>query len=57
MAWYTIPKVKIKWFYSQEGEKSGVLIKAKDFQKLVERMEDLLDHEAAEKAKKPKGKI
>ena len=57
MAWYDIPKVRVKWLYSTEGKVKGVLIKAKDFAKLVEKMEDLLDYEAVEQAKKEGGRL
>jgi hypothetical protein len=51
MAWYTIPKVKVKYVYDEAGAEVGVLLDAADFEKLVEKMEDFLDNEVIEQDK------
>lgn len=57
MPWYSIPKIKIKNLYNEEGKVRGVFVEIKDFEKLVEKMEDLLDIKAVEKARKEGGRL
>lgn len=53
MAWYDVPQVKIE--HVRKNEKIiAVQMNIKDFEKLVEKMEDLLDNLAVEKSKKDK---
>lgn len=52
MAWYDIPKLKAKYIYDENGKVVGVLLNPSDFEKLVEKMEDFLDHAAIEREKK-----
>jgi TRAP-type mannitol/chloroaromatic compound transport system substrate-binding protein len=52
MAWYDIPKVALKYVYDEQGEVIGVLFDSAEFEKLAEKMEDFLDNEAVERAKK-----
>ncbi len=53
MAWYDIPSVKLEDI-QENGEIVGVQMSAKDFNRLIETMEDLLDNLAVEKVKKEK---
>jgi predicted DNA-binding protein len=57
MAWYDIPKIKPHYLYDETGEVRGVLLKAKDFEKLVEKMEDFYDVAAVERVKKENKKF
>ena len=57
MAWYTIPQLKTKLLHDTEGKVKGVVLKAKDFEKLENIMEDLLDYEAVESARKQGGRL
>lgn len=51
MAWYDIPQIKIEHIH-KDDEPIAVQMDIKDFEKLVEKMEDLLDNLAVEKSKK-----
>lgn len=53
MAWYDIPEVKIE-HVREDDETIAIQMSIKDFEKLVEKMEDLLDRLAIEKYKKEK---
>lgn len=53
MAWYDIPQVKIE-HVREDDEVIAIQMNIKDFEKLVEKMEDLLDNLAIEKSKKAK---
>ncbi len=53
MAWYDIPAVTVE-SVRKNGEKVGIQMSAKDFEKLIEKMEDFLDHLAVEEFKKEK---
>ena len=57
MAWYTIPELKTKWLHDAEGKVKGVVLKAKDFQKLENIMEEFLDYEAVERVRKEGGRL
>ncbi len=57
MSWYTIPKVKVRSIQNEKGAITGVLLKHTDFEKLVEKMEDFLDNDAVEQAKKEPAKF
>jgi len=57
MKWYDIPNIKVDKLYDNNKKVKGVLIKASDFDKLKEKMEDFLDIKAIEKAKKIKGTV
>jgi len=57
MAWYNIPKIKIHYVQNESGTMVGVLLSHADFEKLVEKMEDFLDHAACERAKKRPAKF
>ena len=52
MSWYDIPKVKVQFVSNEDRTPAGVLLSAVDFEKLVEKMEDFLDHAAVERVKK-----
>ncbi len=54
MAWYDIPKVKIQYVQDERARNTRVLLSSRDFEKLVEQMEDFLDIESVEKAEKVK---
>lgn len=54
MNWYKIPKIKKQELYDEQKNVRGVLIKAKDFEKLIEKMEDFYDIVAADKVIKSK---
>lgn len=51
MAWYDIPQFKIEHIHKGD-EPIAVQMDIKDFEKLIEKMEDLLDNLAVEKSKK-----
>lgn len=57
MKWYEIPKIKVQELYDEDNNVRGILLKAKDFEKLVEKMEDFLDIKAIERAKKDRGRL
>ena len=54
MAWYDIPQIKVRYVYDENGKAVSVLLRAKDFEKLVEKMEDFLDNQAIEEHHKQK---
>lgn len=51
MAWYDVPQVDCVYLYDEEGVAIGVKFKAKNFEKLAEKMEDFHDVVAIETAK------
>lgn len=53
MSWYDIPAIKIERI-REDGKEVGIQMSVKDFEKLVEKMEDFLDNLAVEKSKKEK---
>ncbi len=57
MKWYEIPKINVQKLYDKDNNVQGVLLKAKDFEKLIEKMEIFLDIKAIEKAKKVSGRL
>ena len=57
MSWYDIPKIKVQYINNENGKTKGVLLSPVDFEKLVENMEDFLDHAAVERAKKGPAKF
>lgn len=52
-----MPKIKIRFMYDEQGEKKGVIIPLKDFEKSIEKIEDWLDYEYAQKQGKKKTKL
>jgi hypothetical protein len=54
MAWYKIPEVQIQYVQDENGKTIGVQMSVKDFENLVEKMEDFLDNMAIEESKKEK---
>ena len=55
MAWYKIPKIKVDYLWDEDKEqKTGVSIAPKDWEKLVEKMEDFIDHADITEIKKKK---
>ena len=57
MAWYTVPKVKIRYLYDEDGKITGVYLTVKDFEKLAEKMEDFYDIADVEHIKKTNKKF
>ena len=53
MAWYDIPAVKVE-YVRKNGKDVGIQMSAKDFEKLIGKMEDFLDNLAVEESKKEK---
>lgn len=48
---FSIPKFKIKYLYNEKNKVKGVLLKFKDFEKLIEKIEDLVDYLAIKNIK------
>jgi hypothetical protein len=53
MAWYDIPQFKVEYIHKND-EPIAIQMDMKDFEKLIEKMEDLLDNLAVEQSKKEK---
>jgi hypothetical protein len=53
MAWYDIPLVNIE-YVRENNENVGIQMSAKDYQRLIEKMEDFLDNLAVEEVKRDK---
>ncbi|TET33955.1 hypothetical protein E3J61_03485 [Candidatus Dependentiae bacterium] len=53
MAWYDIPVVKVE-YVRKNGKDVGIQMSAKDFEKLIGKMEDFLDNLSVEESKKEK---
>lgn len=56
MAWYSVPKVKLRILKEEDSKKSGVLLEYFDFEMLINKLEDFLDMEAVERVKKEGGR-
>ncbi len=49
-------KVKPRFIYDEEGEKTGILLTLRDFERIVEELEDFYDYEIVKKRSKKKEK-
>lgn len=47
-----MPTKKITYFYDEENNKRGVILEPKEFEKIIEEIEDLLDRESIKQLKK-----
>ena len=57
MAWYDIPKFNVQYLANEQGAVQRVHLSRKDFDKLIETMEDMIDYEAVKEAQKPNVRI
>lgn len=53
MAWYNVPKINVQYLTNEQGIVQRVYLDRKDFDRLVETMEDMIDYQAVKEAQKP----